>query len=210
MLVRGLTRLVRGVPTVANWGWGLELLLGMTVLKLLLYFLCRSSKLIALQEHAVVSQGAPPMCGTPSADHRKDVCHPSGTLQSGNPIPPHTVHYCTVLAILFVLYCPQDHLLDVATNSVALASALLTAQMGWWVDPLGAIVLVLYTLVIWARTLHENFASMAGLSARPELLGRVLRAALGGHGLVLGVPWMRSWLVGELYIFEVRAQGFGV
>jgi len=49
VLVEGLTGLVRGTPTVAAWGWGLELLAGMTVLKLLLYFLCRPSRLPLLQ-----------------------------------------------------------------------------------------------------------------------------------------------------------------
>lgn len=116
----------------------------------------------------------------------------------------NTVLFCRTV-VLF--HCLQDHLLDVATNSVALASAILTAQLGWWVDPLGAILLVLYTLVIWARTLHENCASLAALSACPGLLGRVIRAALASHGLVLSVPWIRSWLVGDLYIIEVRVYG---
>jgi len=156
----------------------------------------------------------------------------------------------------------------VATNFVALAAAMLTAQVGWWVDPLGAALLLLccvcrlcvlcvcrlcvlcvcrpfpcwegpgikrYSLslyllrprwgggwtpwarpcccctllVMWARTLHENGATLAGLSARPELVGRALRAALGSHRGCLGVPWLRSWLVGDRYIIEVREREGG-
>ncbi|GJW11370.1 metal tolerance protein 9-like protein [Tanacetum coccineum] len=39
-----------------------------------------------------------------------------------------------------------NHLFDVVTNSVGLASTVLAVRYKWWIDPLGAIVIALYTI----------------------------------------------------------------
>jgi divalent metal cation (Fe/Co/Zn/Cd) transporter len=50
----------------------------------------------------------------------------------------------------------QDHKLDILTNSVGLAAALLADWSKWWIDPAGAILLALYTISNWSKTLLEN------------------------------------------------------
>ena len=50
----------------------------------------------------------------------------------------------------------QDHFFDVVTNVVGLAAALLADKFFWWIDPTGAIILALYTMINWSQTVFEN------------------------------------------------------
>lgn len=51
---------------------------------------------------------------------------------------------------------PQDHYFDVITNVVGLAAAVLGDEFYWWIDPVGAIVLAVYTITNWSATVLEN------------------------------------------------------
>ena len=57
----------------------------------------------------------------------------------------------TIVKFLLMLYCrgfhneivrayAQDHLFDVVTNSIGLATAVLAVKFYWWIDPSGAIL----------------------------------------------------------------------
>lgn len=57
----------------------------------------------------------------------------------------------TIVKFLLMVYCrrfkneivrayAQDHLFDVVTNSVGLASTVLAVRYAWWIDPVGAII----------------------------------------------------------------------
>lgn len=50
----------------------------------------------------------------------------------------------------------QDHYFDVVTNIVGLAAAILGDYFYWWIDPVGAIVLAVYTISNWSGTVMEN------------------------------------------------------
>jgi len=54
----------------------------------------------------------------------------------------------------------QDHKFDVVTNVVGLVAAVLGDKYYWWIDPIGAIMLAIYTITNWSRTVMEN----AGIS----------------------------------------------
>jgi len=54
----------------------------------------------------------------------------------------------------------QDHHFDVVTNVVGLVAAVLGDKYYWWIDPIGAIMLAIYTITNWSRTVMEN----AGIS----------------------------------------------
>ena len=56
----------------------------------------------------------------------------------------------TVVKFMLMIYCrrfkneivrayAQDHMFDVVTNSVGLASTILAVRYKWWIDPMGAI-----------------------------------------------------------------------
>lgn len=50
----------------------------------------------------------------------------------------------------------QDHYFDVVTNVVGLVAAVLANRFYWWLDPAGAILLAVYTIVNWSGTVMEN------------------------------------------------------
>lgn len=65
----------------------------------------------------------------------------------------------TVVKFILMLYCrrfkneivrayAQDHFFDVITNSVGLAAAVLAIKFKWWIDPIGAIIVSSYQLLI--------------------------------------------------------------
>lgn len=71
----------------------------------------------------------------------------------------------TVVKFMLMIYCrrfkneivrayAQDHLFDVITNSVGLASTILAVRYEWWIDPVGAIIVSVYILInmFWLST----------------------------------------------------------
>lgn len=50
----------------------------------------------------------------------------------------------------------QDHYFDVITNIVGLSAATLGDEFYWWIDPIGAIFLAVYTISNWSKTVLEN------------------------------------------------------
>ena len=63
----------------------------------------------------------------------------------------------------------QDHFFDVVTNVVGLAAALLADKFFWWIDPAGAIILAVYTIINWSQTVFEN----AGTPSTSFLFGLI-------------------------------------
>ena len=49
------------------------------------------------------------------------------------------------------------------TNIVGLIAAVLGDMFYWWIDPVGAIVLAVYTIVNWSGTVLENAGSCYSL-----------------------------------------------
>ena len=60
----------------------------------------------------------------------------------------------TVVKVVLMSYCrrfkneivrayAQDHFFDVITNSVGLAAAVLAIRFFWWLDPVGAIMVII-------------------------------------------------------------------
>ncbi|EEF46561.1 cation efflux protein/ zinc transporter, putative [Ricinus communis] len=90
----------------------------------------------------------------------------------------------TLIKFILMVYCrrfqneivrayAQDHFFDVITNSIGLATAVLTIRFYWWLDPLGAILIALYTITNWANTVMENVWSLIGRTAPPEYLTKL-------------------------------------
>jgi len=75
--------------------------------------------------------------------------------------------FATVVKLALWLYCrtsgnkivhayAKDHYFDVVTNVVGLAAAVLGDRFYWWIDPIGAIALAVYTISNWSGTVWEN------------------------------------------------------
>nr|AFK40217.1 unknown [Medicago truncatula] len=75
--------------------------------------------------------------------------------------------FATVVKLILWLYCrssrnkivrayADDHHFDVVTNVVGLVAAILGDKFYWWIDPIGTILLAIYTISNWSRTVMEN------------------------------------------------------
>ncbi|KAH0876263.1 hypothetical protein Bca4012_102318 [Brassica carinata] len=120
----------------------------------------------------------------------------------------------TVIKFLLMLYCrsfqneivrayAQDHLFDVVTNSVGLATAVLAVKFYWWIDPSGAILIALYTISTWARTVLENVHSLIGRSAPPDFLAKLTFLIWNHHEKIKHIDTVRAYTFGSHYFVEV-------
>ncbi|WZZ05302.1 hypothetical protein YC2023_091223 [Brassica napus] len=73
----------------------------------------------------------------------------------------------TAIKLVLWIYCKssrnhivrayaKDHHFDVVTNVLGLISAVLGNAFYWWIDPAGAILLAIYTIINWSGTVMEN------------------------------------------------------
>ncbi|XP_027356812.1 metal tolerance protein 9 [Abrus precatorius] len=120
----------------------------------------------------------------------------------------------TVVKFILMVYCPrfdneivkayaQDHFFDVITNSVGLAAAVLAIKYNWWIDPMGAIIIALYTINTWAKTVIENVWSLIGRTAPPDFLAKLTYLIWNHHEEVKHIDTVRAYTFGAHYFVEV-------
>lgn len=120
----------------------------------------------------------------------------------------------TLVKLALVLYCrsftneivkayAQDHFFDVITNVIGLVAALLANYIEGWIDPLGAIVLAIYTIRTWSMTVLENVHSLVGQSASPEYLQKLTYLCWNHHKAVRHIDTVRAYTFGSHYFVEV-------
>ncbi|XP_016492379.1 metal tolerance protein 10-like [Nicotiana tabacum] len=120
----------------------------------------------------------------------------------------------TVVKFLLMVYCrrfkneivrayAQDHLFDVITNSVGLVTAVLAIRFCWWIDPTGAILIALYTIGTWAKTVIENMRSLIGRTAPPEFLAKLTYLIWNHHKEIKHIDTVRAYTFGTNYFVEV-------
>ncbi|KAJ1422965.1 Cation efflux protein [Sesbania bispinosa] len=122
----------------------------------------------------------------------------------------------TVVKLMLWLYCRRstnkivrayadDHHFDVVTNVVGLVAAVLGDKFYWWIDPVGAILLAIYTISNWSRTVMENAVSLVGQSAPPEVLQKLTYLVIR-HPQIKRVDTVRAYTFGVLYFVEVDIE----
>ncbi|KAI8563752.1 hypothetical protein RHMOL_Rhmol03G0133400 [Rhododendron molle] len=120
----------------------------------------------------------------------------------------------TIVKLLLVLYCrsftneivkayAQDHFFDVITNIIGLIAALLANYFSDWMDPVGAIILALYTIRTWSVTVLENVNSLVGKSAAPEYLQKLTYLCWNHHKSIRHIDTVRAYTFGSHYFVEV-------
>nr|ASM90222.1 cation efflux family protein [Sesuvium portulacastrum] len=120
----------------------------------------------------------------------------------------------TVVKFLLMIYCrrfkneivrayAQDHFFDVITNSVGLVTAVLAVRFYWWIDPTGAIIIALYTISTWARTVIENVWSLIGRTAPPDFLAKLTYLIWNHHEEIKQIDTVRAYTFGSHYFVEV-------
>uniref|UniRef100_A0ACD5VB85 Uncharacterized protein n=1 Tax=Avena sativa TaxID=4498 RepID=A0ACD5VB85_AVESA len=111
--------------------------------------------------------------------------------------------YCRTFKNEIVRAYAQDHFFDVITNSVGLVSALLAVRFHWWMDPVGAILIALYTITTWARTVLENVGTLIGRSAPAEYLTKLTYLIWNHHEEIRHIDTVRAYTFGTHYFVEV-------
>ncbi|KAK4787127.1 hypothetical protein SAY86_010960 [Trapa natans] len=122
----------------------------------------------------------------------------------------------SVTAVKFILmvYCrrfkneivrayAQDHFFDVITNSIGLATAVLAIHFYWWIDPTGAIVIAVYTISTWARTVIDNVWLLIGRTAPPEFIAKLTYLTWNHHQEIRHIDTVRAYTFGSHYFVEV-------
>ncbi|XP_021813809.1 metal tolerance protein 11 [Prunus avium] len=120
----------------------------------------------------------------------------------------------TLVKLLLMLYCrtfkneivkayAQDHFFDVITNIIGLVAVLLANYFDDWMDPVGAIILALYTIRTWSLTVLENVNSLVGKSAAPEYLQKLTYLCWNHHKAVRHIDTVRAYTFGSHYFVEV-------
>ncbi|XP_019419594.1 PREDICTED: metal tolerance protein 4-like isoform X3 [Lupinus angustifolius] len=113
--------------------------------------------------------------------------------------------YCRSSGNKIVRAFADDHHFDVVTNVVGLVAAILGDKFYWWIDPIGAILLAVYTITNWSRTVMENAISLVGQSAPPEFLQKLTYLVVR-HPQIKRVDTVRAYTFGVLYFVEVDIE----
>eukprot|EP00258_Populus_trichocarpa_P042189 XP_024458208.1 metal tolerance protein 4-like isoform X1 [Populus trichocarpa] len=113
--------------------------------------------------------------------------------------------YCRSSRNEIVRAYAKDHYFDVVTNIVGLIAAVLGNKFYWWIDPAGAILLAVYTIINWSGTVVENAVSLVGQSAPPEFLQKLTYLVIR-HPLVQRIEMIRAYTFGVLYFVEVDIE----
>ncbi|KAF3965770.1 hypothetical protein CMV_010080 [Castanea mollissima] len=116
----------------------------------------------------------------------------------------------TVVKLALWIYCKSSEN-DIVrayakgTNVVGLAAALLADKFFWWIDPTGAIILAVYTILSWSKTVFEGAVSLVGQSAPPEVLQKLTYLVMR-HPQVKRIDTVRAYTFGVLYFVEVDIE----
>ncbi|PKU80243.1 Metal tolerance protein 4 [Dendrobium catenatum] len=110
--------------------------------------------------------------------------------------------YCRTSGNKIVRAYAKDHYFDVITNVVGLVAAVLGDKFYWWIDPIGAIILAIYTISNWCGTVMENAVSLVGQSAPPEMLQKLTYLVIRHDPQIKRVGTVRAYTFGVLYFVE--------
>ncbi|KAG9141059.1 hypothetical protein Leryth_012634 [Lithospermum erythrorhizon] len=120
----------------------------------------------------------------------------------------------TLVKFVLMVYCrrfkneivqayAQDHFFDVITNSIGLVTATLAIKFYWFIDPIAAIIIALYTIGTWTRTVIENVRSLIGRTTPPDFLAKLTYLIWNHHQEIKHIDTVRAYTFGSHYFVEV-------
>ncbi|KAE9616961.1 hypothetical protein Lal_00035109 [Lupinus albus] len=111
--------------------------------------------------------------------------------------------YCLRFKNEIVRAYAQDHFFDIITNSIGLVTAVLAIKFYWWLDPVGAILIALYTISNWAKTVMENVGSLIAKTAPADYIAK-LTYLCGNHDKeIKHIDTVRAYTFGSNYFVEM-------
>lgn len=138
----------------------------------------------------------------PDIDHRKEMWM-IGIMVSVTAVKFVLMVYCRRFKNEIVRAYAQDHFFDVITNSIGLVTAVLAIRFYWWIDPTGAIIIAIYTINTWAKTVLENVGSLIGRTAPPDFLAKLTYLIWNHHKEIQHIDTVRAYTFGSHYFVEV-------
>jgi divalent metal cation (Fe/Co/Zn/Cd) transporter len=96
-----------------------------------------------------------------------------------------------------------DHRNDVLTNSLGLFMYWGGAEVRWWMDSTGGILISLFVLRSWGLNAKDNAIMMLGVTAPPEIIRNVTYVAAHHHPLIKEVDRVVAYQMGPMYFAEV-------
>ncbi|CAM6097207.1 unnamed protein product [Calypogeia fissa] len=111
--------------------------------------------------------------------------------------------YCRTFKNEIVRAYALDHFFDVVTNVIGLVAAILAAMFSWWIDPVGAILLAIYTIRTWSMAVVENVNSLVSKTASPDFLQKLTYLCWNHHKEIRQIDTVRAYTFGAHYFAEV-------
>jgi cation diffusion facilitator family transporter len=111
------------------------------------------------------------------------------------------IKYSETLAAL-----TEDHLNDVMSNSVAIATAGIASRFNsvWWLDPAGAIFISLVIIYRWIQVILDWTRKIVGHTAPPEFVECVEKIVRDHDPSQLTLDCARIYFFGARYLVEVE------
>ncbi|CAF3203017.1 unnamed protein product [Rotaria socialis] len=139
-------------------------------------------------------------------------------------VTPIAVMAITIVskAILFALCCriklpamialTTDHRNDVASNVVALFCGLIATyayknkinQKAVVIDPIGAILISIYIIIMWVQQANDQVKHLSGHTADPKFLSQLTWLTYHHSPAILKIDTVRAFYSGTLYLVEVH------
>ncbi|XP_065046131.1 metal tolerance protein 7-like isoform X1 [Musa acuminata AAA Group] len=138
----------------------------------------------------------------PTFDHEKELWM-VGSMSSVTVVKFFLMLYCRSFKNEIVRAYAQDHFFDVITNSIGLVTSLLAVRYYWWMDPVGATLIAVYTISTWAKTVLENVWLLIGRTAPPEFLAKLTYLIWNHHQQIKHIDTVRAYTFGSYYFAEV-------
>lgn len=131
---------------------------------------------------------------------------------------PSVISVCAAFATKFCLflYCWslkdkysqvnilwQDHRNDLFVNGFGILTSVGGAKLEWWIDPMGAILLSLFTSGIWLYTAFNEFLLLVGVAAPLDMQQLITYVCLTHSEAIEGIDTVRVYHSGPRLIAEV-------
>ncbi|KAL6693584.1 hypothetical protein J3F84DRAFT_65614 [Trichoderma pleuroticola] len=131
---------------------------------------------------------------------------------------PSVISVCAAFATKFALflYCWslkdkysqvnilwQDHRNDLLVNGFGILTSVGGAKLEWWIDPMGAILLSIFTSSIWLYTAFNEFLLLVGVVAPLDMQQLITYVCLTHSDAVEGIDTVRVYHSGPRLIAEV-------
>jgi len=100
----------------------------------------------------------------------------------------------------------EDHFNDLLSNSAAISAAIIASHVkgSWWVDPVGAILLMLFIAWRWAVIIYEQMKKIVGHSA-PDSFIDSIDCMCRDHHIAIAPDSIIAYHFGAKFIVEIEA-----